>query len=212
MNIEQISNILYKYQNPTTSESMKTNIRPYEISFIYGNVILITMLIEIVSVALMPYMKMLFFYLFKLVKKGRTNVIRRILKYRIPPIFNLETRFSGMFVILFMALLYSCTIPLAIPCCLLSFFLIYWVDKSIFIIYSQKPYHASPKFMNLICFLLPLASLVSIGYTILTYGDLTSFSQANHLFTSNDNLEVIQFLFISELDLYFINIGNSKKF
>jgi len=97
----------------------------------------------------------------------------------------MEFRYSTMLTNIFMTFIYSTGMPVLYPICCLSFFLTYWVDKTLFIKYYKTPPRYDMALMKNVRSLLKYAVIIHFGVgfymisntSILTYnGDFTFLS------------------------------------
>lgn len=124
------------------------------------------------------------------IKSKKAKTMMDFIAKQQPPEFLLEDRFSLVLTLMLMCRMFTSIMPLMVVFCLMSFSFLWISDKMIFILYSKRPDLRSEIFMNVICSLLPISSMISIIMAILQYGGFTFFQTSRNFFSSSDNFDV----------------------
>jgi hypothetical protein len=115
---------------------------------------------------------------------------RKLIKYLMPPEYEIEGKIAMMFTILLVSSFYACQLPLIVFLASFSYAVCFWAEKIILLIMSKKPMLNCTIPIDKIIKILPFISFISILHTIRTYGNPSHFSISKYFFFSNEHFEV----------------------
>lgn len=128
------------------------------------------MMVSIVNPSLIYLMKNTVFKIIKNTKAGGAKTMREYIIHKTPLYFDLERRFPLVINLMFVCLILCSGIPLLMLILGIILFILFWIEKYIFISYTKKPPMYTSGVSSFITKLLPLSSLLMIAFTIYIFG------------------------------------------
>jgi hypothetical protein len=154
-----------------------------------GTKIFYMILVSVINPSIFNFIKTLLVRCFRNIRASRAKTMAEYIELKKPLDFGLEKRFALLLNIFFISIILSSGIPLMILISSVTMFILFHVEKYIFIKYTKKPPIYTEAIMKLINWFLPLAPLLSIGLTIYILGNQDLFP-TNGRYSSNQKYRV----------------------
>jgi hypothetical protein len=123
-------------------------------------------------------------------KKQSTITQKRFIEAKGPEDFPMSLRFSGILTQITICCTFSSGIPAVWFLTSVSFGILFWVDKYIFIKYAKKPPKYTRQFMDLVQFYLPLGLILGTCFAIQVNGSFTLTDTSRYFYFDQKYFEV----------------------
>jgi hypothetical protein len=127
--------------------------------------------------------------------KSSYNILRKIIKHRTLPQFEIEGKLALLFTFLLVCSFFACLMPLLAFVGIFVLGGLFWSEKLLLLMMSSRPKLNSQIPIEFLIFLMPLFNVVSILYNLHIYGNPRVFPTKYHFFFRDmEDFEVILFM------------------
>lgn len=193
---------MFDWEKLTTTKVSVFQVNYFELIYLYGDTIQITMMIDIFKYCSVPLI--IFYIKIFLNKRSMKNakLVCEHIKLSIPPEFGIETKFGNFVVTFGTLMMLSCHIPMIVICAFINFILVYWCEKFMFLYLVKKPIRISKNLFKIVLFFMCLAQILGCLYSIIIYGNPMIFPSTKSFFFEENIYKVKDLNYQSQNDLF----------
>lgn len=193
---------MFSWDKLTVTRVSLFQVNYFELIYLYGDTIQITMIIEVFKNCSLPLIILYMKIIWNSRSARKAKLICQYIKYSRPPEFGIETKF-GTFVVTFgTVMMLCCHIPMIAICSLVNFILIYLCEKFTFLYLIKNPKRITKNLFKIVIFFMCLAPILACLYSIIIFGNSIIFPSTTNFFFEDNIYKVKQLNHQSKNNLY----------